>query len=132
MRTIIELHFMGGPPFMFVLSSLFLIILILATYSAILLLFRKNSKTTILKNTILGIIYLGVFALVWGFLGQGIGIYQALWAIQQAADISPAIIMGGIRVSLITPLYGMIILLIASLIWYFLKVKYNTIITTER
>ena len=117
---------------MFVLSFLFLIILILATYSTILLLFRKNSKITILKNTILGIIYLGVFALVWGILGQGIGIYQALWAIQQAADISPAIIMGGIRVSLITPLYGMIILLVASLIWYFLKVKYNMITTTER
>jgi hypothetical protein len=82
-----------------------------------------------LKNLILAIIYTGSFAAVCGILGQGLGIYQALYAIQMAGDISPALIMGGIKVSMIAPLYGILILLISSLIWFGLKIKYNTLLS---
>jgi len=125
MKTITELHFMGGPIFMFTLTGMLIIILALAIVTYLLLLKKHDSDERLLKNLMLSIIYIGGFASVWGILGQGLGIYQALYAIQMAADISPAIIFGGIMISMIAPLYGIIILLLASLFWFGLKIKYN-------
>jgi hypothetical protein len=124
MKTIIELHYMGGPSFMFSLTGMLIVILIIGIISYILLLKRYDAKDKLRRILILSIIYIGSFAAVWGVLGQGLGIYQALYAIQQAGDISPALIIGGIKISMIAPLYGIIILLIASLIWFGLKVKF--------
>jgi hypothetical protein len=124
MKTIIELHYMGGPPFMFSLTGMLIAILIIGIISYILLLKKYGTKDKLRRILILSIIYIGSFAAVWGILGQGLGIYQALYAIQQAGDISPALIIGGIKISMIAPLYGIIILLIASLIWFGLRVKF--------
>lgn len=59
----------------------------------------------------------GTFALVTGILGQLIGLYSAFSQIQKAGAVSPEILMGGLRVSMITTLYGMIIFLISYLLW---------------
>jgi len=50
---------------------------------------------------------------VWGILGQGLGLYQAMTAIQAAADVSPAIVLGGLKVSTIAPLMGLSVFAIA-------------------
>ena len=55
-----------------------------------------------------------------GILGQLIGLYSAFSAIERAMDISPAIMMGGLKVSMITTLYGILIYLTAILIWFVL------------
>jgi biopolymer transport protein ExbB/TolQ len=47
--------------------------------------------------------------------------YGALSSIQAAGDISPALIAGGIRISLIAPLYGFILFLIAGIIWFIFR-----------
>jgi hypothetical protein len=127
MKTIIELHFMGGPLFMFALTSMLAIILAITIITNLLMLKKQNRKLRQQKILILSIIYIGSFAAVWGILGQGLGIYQALYAIQRAGDISPALIVGGIKISMIAPLYGLIILLIASLLWFFSKVRYERV-----
>ncbi len=129
MKTIIELHFIGGPIFMFSLTAMLFIIVALGIFTFLLMFKKTNYPINTLKNLILAIIYAGSFAAVWGILGQGLGIYQALYAIQMAGDISPALIMGGIKVSMIAPLYGILILLISSLIWFGLKIKYNTLLS---
>jgi biopolymer transport protein ExbB/TolQ len=51
-----------------------------------------------------------------GILAQTIGIYQALVAIQQMGNVSPAIIFGGFKVSMIAPMYGLIIFVITLII----------------
>lgn len=93
--------------------------------------------TTILAATVLNIIRLskdnyipakqiliikdikaiGVFAIVWGIFGQSIGLFSAFQAIEAAADISPAMIYGGLKVSMITTLYGSFIFLLSWLIY---------------
>ena len=63
---------------------------------------------------------LGLFALVVGLLGQLIGLYSAFQAIEAMGEIPPAMLAGGLKVSSITSLYGMIIFVLAYLIWFLL------------
>lgn len=57
-----------------------------------------------------------------GFLGTVVGMIQAFDAIEIAGDISPALVAGGIKVALLTTVFGLIVAMI-------LQVFYNYIIT---
>lgn len=59
----------------------------------------------------------GSAAFMLGLLAQVIGLYQAMNAIQQAGDVSPALLAGGFKVSLIAPIYGLIIFVITLLVY---------------
>ncbi len=63
----------------------------------------------------------GLFAFVFGILGQFIGLYGALQHIGQVESVSSAMLASGIRVSSITSIYGMIIFVISYLMWFALK-----------
>ena len=57
-----------------------------------------------------------------GFLGTGIGVVMAFDDIQRAGDISPTVVAGGMKVALITTIFGIIVALI-------LQVFYNYILS---
>ena len=57
-----------------------------------------------------------------GFLGTVIGMVQAFDDIQKAGDISPNVVAGGMKVALITTIFGIIVALI-------LQVFYNYILS---
>ena len=63
--------------------------------------------------------------MITGILGQLIGLTEAFKAIEAAMDISPAIMAGGLKVSMITTLYGIIINLLSILIWFLLDLWYH-------
>lgn len=72
----------------------------------------SDSRLSVLKS-------LGLFAFVFGLLGQFIGMYGALQSIAaMQVEISPALLAGGIKVSSISSIYGMIIFVISYLIWF--------------
>ena len=71
------------------------------------------------------ILFLGVFGIVWGMFTQLVGLVQALNAIIEAADVSPALILMGLRNSFINPLIGFCTLLLAALFWAILQGKYS-------
>ena len=50
----------------------------------------------------------GNLGLVSGLLGSFIGLYSAFNFIQQAGNVSPSVLAGGLRVALICSIYGMI------------------------
>lgn len=58
-----------------------------------------------------------------GFLGTVIGMVQAFDNIQQAGDISPTIVAGGMKVALITTIYGIIVALILMLFYNYILSK---------
>ena len=72
------------------------------------------------------ILFLGVFNMVWGMFTQVLGFVQALNAIIAAADVSPALIMEGLRNSFISPLIGLVSLLVAALLWAILQGRYSS------
>ena len=57
-----------------------------------------------------------------GFLGTVLGMVQAFDKIQQVGDISPTVVAGGMKVALITTIFGLVVALI-------LQVFYNYILT---
>jgi len=69
------------------------------------------------------ILFLGSFSLAYGILGQITGLYQAAGILQTGGEISPTLIWGGVRVSLIAPIMGFIVLLFSSFFWFLLKPK---------
>ena len=69
--------------------------------------------------------------MITGILGQLIGLLMAFQAIEGANDISPAILAGGLKVSMITTLYGIFINLLAILLWFLLDLWYHKTGTRE-
>jgi hypothetical protein len=95
----------GGPLFMY--TTLFILILILA------LLIRGFLKPSSRDKTITLVSSISLFVLVWGFLGQMIGLISAFDAIEAAGDISPSMLAGGLKIAILSPLFGMFVFLIA-------------------
>ena len=58
-----------------------------------------------------------------GFLGTVIGMVMAFDQIQQAGDISPTIVADGMKVALITTIFGIIVALILQLFYNFILTK---------
>ncbi len=113
----INLFHMGGTLFMSILTILLIAMIAWISYHFI----AHFSSSEIDKEfTLRKLSYgksIGLFALITGILGQLIGLYMAFSAIERAADISPAIVVGGIKVSMITTLYGISIYLASILLW---------------
>jgi len=56
-----------------------------------------------------GVKHIAIFLLVTGILMQAIGLYDALMAIERiGGEVSPALLASGLKVSLISPIFGMI------------------------
>ena len=84
--------------------------------------FFVQGKVT--KNGLGLILLFGSLAIVTGFLGQAIGLIAAFNAIEVAGDISPALVAGGLKVSMIVPVYGTFIFILSLIAWGILKEIY--------
>ena len=62
-----------------------------------------------------------------GFLGTVIGMVMAFDQIQQAGDISPTVVAGGMKVALITTIFGIVVALILQLFYNYILSKIETI-----
>jgi hypothetical protein len=112
-----KLFMEGGPLFMGFLTIVFSVILFLFVFHLIMIQRKDYKYLENVKGRLKYIKSFGLFALVTGFLGQMIGLVQALDYIEQAPDISTSLMAGGLKVSMIAPLYGMFIFLISYLLW---------------
>ena len=108
---------MGGPLFMGILTGILFIVLAIAVFNLILVLKKDYKDLDETRKRLRYMKSIGLFALVTGLLGQMIGLYMAFNAIEQAMDVSPAIMAGGLKVSMIVPMYGMVIFLISYLLY---------------
>ena len=88
----------GGLGFMIIIS-LFLIALFIAAWKA-----PRWVKE------------IGIGALVAGIFATMLGLQQVLQAIQMMGDISPAVLCGGLKVTMITTFYGLIVYFISLII----------------
>jgi hypothetical protein len=64
---------------------------------------------------------MGSFMFLGSIFYQTLGFYQALSAIEAAADVSPALIIGGLKVSFIAPLHGCFFLLLCGTVWFIFR-----------
>ncbi|MCK7536703.1 MAG: MotA/TolQ/ExbB proton channel family protein [Marinilabiliales bacterium] len=62
-----------------------------------------------------------------GFLGTVIGMIQAFDAIEQAGTVSATIVAGGIKVALITTVFGLVVAIILQVFYNYLLSKIDSI-----
>ena len=118
----IELFIEGGALFMGVLTLVCLVMLSVAVINGAAIFSDKIGDVELRRHRLSNIKSIGLFALITGFLGQLIGLYSAFTYMANVESVSSAILAGGLKVSSITSLYGMLIFLISYLIWFLLDV----------
>jgi len=109
---------MGGTLFMSILTILLVIMITWILYHFIAGYNSKESNLEIVRRRMGYGKSIGLFAMITGIFGQLIGFYEAFSAIENAGDISPGLVYGGIKVSMITTLYGISIYLISLMLWF--------------
>jgi len=93
----LDYFMMGGPLFMGILT----LILLLMIYAVV--------RNGCVKE-------LGLLALAVGFLGQLLGLFGAFEGIEQMGGVSQAMLAGGLKVSSITSIYGLLIYIVSLMI----------------
>ena len=94
------------------------IVLIAVLVISVLTIIKGEQPRAALKKRLDSIKSLGLLALVLGMLGQFIGLFSAFEVISGGMAVSPEMMAGGVKVSMITSIYGMIIFVISYLIWF--------------
>lgn len=62
-----------------------------------------------------------------GFIGTVVGMVMAFDKIQQAGDISPTVVAGGMKVALITTIFGLIVALVLQVFYNYILAKIEEI-----
>lgn len=98
----------GGPYFMYP-ALIILIVIIILIVKGFLNLKKDDHQTISLISSI------GLFALIWGIFGQLLGLFQAFDYIQVSGEVPATVLAGGLKVSMISTIFGVIIFLISRL-----------------
>jgi len=80
-----------------------------------------------------GMIWISLFialAPMLGFLGTVVGMIQAFDAIEIAGDISPSLVAGGIKVALLTTVFGLIVAMILQVFYNYLISKVDSLVNS--
>ncbi|MBN1950672.1 MAG: MotA/TolQ/ExbB proton channel family protein [Bacteroidales bacterium] len=111
-----DLFYMGGTLFM---SMLTIILILMLAWFIINLVsyFSKRPQIDLIRRRMRHVKSLGLLALIIGILGQLIGLYMAFEHIEAAGDVSQAIVFGGVKVSMVTTLYGVFIYIASLITW---------------
>ena len=107
---------LNGGPFMLVLLILF---------GSVVFISLKNIKEPYKTNSI---VLLGIFSAVFGIFATYLGINSASNAVANISNISPQILISGLKTSLITSFTGGIIMLISTALWYFFIKRHNLLV----
>ncbi|MCK5171020.1 MAG: hypothetical protein KAQ75_14175 [Bacteroidales bacterium] len=118
LANLLKENFMDGGPFFMTLHYIMWILIILYTIRFLRNYYSKNKDLKKLIKFNSTIIFIGGFGFLFSLFYQALGISGALASIEVAQDISPSLLAGGLRVSLIAPLYSFFLFLISSIIWF--------------
>lgn len=83
-----------------------------------------------LENNLSWISLFIALAPMLGFLGTVVGMVQAFDAIEAAGDISPTVVAGGMKVALITTVFGLIVAIILQIFYNYLLAKVEGIVSS--
>ncbi|MDX2432792.1 MAG: MotA/TolQ/ExbB proton channel family protein [Bacteroides sp.] len=125
MDTLTNLFHTGGALFMGILTILLLILLATAVIFAISIFSGKAQHSESFRYRLTYLKVLGLFTMIFGILGQLIGLLIGFGAIERAADISPQMMYGGLKISFYTTVYGILVYLLSILLWFILDLWYH-------
>ncbi len=83
-----------------------------------------------LENNLSWVALFIALAPMLGFLGTVVGMVQAFDAIEAAGDISPTVVAGGMKVALLTTVFGLIVAIILQIFYNYLLAKIDSIVNS--
>ncbi|MTI41161.1 MotA/TolQ/ExbB proton channel family protein [Fulvivirga lutimaris] len=113
----IDLFYAGDPLFMGMLTLVLFVNLAISTMY-FLAIQKGEPSVDDIRRKLKTIKSVGLFGLMLGILTQLMGLHGMFLAIEEIGDVSPALLAGGLKVSLISTEYGIVIFLISYLIWF--------------
>lgn len=117
----LKFFYEGGPLFMGILTLVLLAVIIISILE-----FRNLNNQSGNYNG--GRIKsFGLLALIIGIFGQLIGLYAGFETIEASGDVSQSMLAGGIKVSMITTMYGMFIFLCSLVVKMILDWRSKTV-----
>ena len=115
-----KLFYEGGPLFMGILTFVLIAMVAWAIYHFLPVLLKKDVNPAKTRSKLKHIKTIGSFGMVTGILGQLIGLISAFDVIEREGNISQSLLAGGLKVSTIPTVYGLLIFLFSLLIWFIL------------
>lgn len=111
----------GDPLFMGILTLILLATIALAIYQGLALSKAQEVDRLLWKSKIDLVKSVGLFGLIFGIFSQLLGLYGAFAAIHEWGQVSPGILAAGLKTSMITTIYGVLIALIGYGLWFWLQ-----------
>lgn len=71
------------------------------------------------------ILFWGGFALMTGVLGTLVGVILAASSIEQAGTVHATLVWGGMKVAILSSVFGLLIIAVASLAWFGLQMRWR-------
>ena len=105
----------GGLLFTLPITLLFLLIIVM-----FILAFNKRNENKKMISLIASIAW---FTIAWAYLGRTIGMIQSFDAIAAVGEITPKIVAPGIKMIIVSPLFGLITFVIAQIGIIVLKLR---------
>ncbi|MDX1577185.1 MAG: MotA/TolQ/ExbB proton channel family protein [Gemmatimonadota bacterium] len=90
-------------------------------------LFGRDETSPAVERRTGSILFWGFMAMLLGLVGTFVGIALIASHVSAAGAVSAPVAWGGIGVSLIPTLFGLIILFLAALLWYVLRGRFRRI-----
>jgi len=121
-------NFIDGGPFFMILHYILWILVIYYSIRFISNYGSTNRDYKKLEKFNASILFIGGFGLLFSLFYRTIGMYSAFAALEVASDISPSLVAGGLKASLIAPLYSLLLFLVTSIIWFINRNKIKSVI----
>jgi hypothetical protein len=116
--TLINRFMEGGAIFM----SLILICLLISIYFIVKSILNIKTNNDVSIKMLKHINDSGILALILGFLGAFLGLISAFDVLEATGHAAPQIIAGGLKVALLSPLFGLFTFAISRLAILFLRI----------
>ena len=116
--TLINRFLEGGALFM----SLILICLLISIYFIVKSTLNIKTNNDISKKMLKHINDSGILAMILGFLGAFLGLLSAFEILEATGQAAPSIIAGGLKIALLSPIFGLFTFSISRLAILLLRV----------
>ena len=123
LADLLKENFMEGGPFFMTLHYLMWVLVIALTVRAAKSIRSAKNNYKKLEKLNTTILFIGGFGLLLSLFYRTIGMYSAFSVLETTNDISPALVAGGFKASLIAPLYSLFLFLITGIIWFIFQLK---------
>ena len=112
----------AGGVFMTPLTLLGVVAILLAIKKGVDVYINAELPAASHRSSVNIILQLGILSFFLGILAHALGLIDMLQAIEQmGGGVSPALIAGGLQVSMIASIYGLLILMVTFIAWALLK-----------